>query len=128
MAEPWLHREDLVIVEVRTYKIKQGLRERFLEFFVTRAVPAQQAKGISVLGPLVDVENPDVFVWLRAFPSLEERDRMKQEFYEGDEWTTELEAIAMPMLDSYSVSLTTAAPGFIDDLATGNLTPVARTR
>ena len=105
-----------MIVEVRTYKIKDGLRERFLEFFESRAVPAQQSKGIRVFGPLLDLENSDVFIWLRAFPSLEDRDRMKSAFYDGEEWKTELEAIAMPMLDSYTVALTSMSPGCVDDL------------
>jgi hypothetical protein len=105
-----------MIVEVRTYKIKPGLRERFLDFFETQSVPALRAEGMRVLGPLVDLENPDVFVWLRAFPSLEERDRMKNAFYEGQKWKTELEAIAMPMLDNYSVVLTSTSAGFVDDL------------
>ncbi|HEV3088033.1 MAG TPA: NIPSNAP family protein [Candidatus Elarobacter sp.] len=105
-----------MIVEVRNYKIKEGLRERFLDFFEHRAVPAQQAKGIRVAGPFVDLENPEAFIWMRAFPSLEERDRMKSAFYDGDPWKSELEAIAMPMLDSYTVALTSTTPGFVDDL------------
>ena len=105
-----------MIVEVRTYKIKDGLREQFLDFFEKRAVPAQRSKGMRVFGPLLDLENPDVFVWLRAFPSLEDRDRMKSAFYDGDEWKNELEMIAMPMLDHYSVSLTAMSDGFVDDL------------
>src|SRR3989475_949501 len=48
-------------------------------------------------------ENPDVFIWLRGFPSLEERERMKTTFYEGELWLKELEAIAMPMLERYEV-------------------------
>lgn len=105
-----------MIVEVRYYKIKAGLRERFLEFFEHKAIPAQRAEGMGIVGPFVDLENPDVFIWLRAFPSLEERDRMKSAFYDGDEWTNNLEAIAMPMLETYSVSLTTIPAGFVDDL------------
>lgn len=105
-----------MVVEVRSYKIKTGLRERFLEFFENKAIPAQRAEGMRIVGPLVDLENPDVFIWLRAFPSLEERDRMKSAFYDGDEWTNHLEAIAMPMLETYSVALTSMPAGFVDDL------------
>ena len=102
-----------MIVEVRTYRIKQGLRNEFLDFFVKRAIPALQRKGMVVLGPLVDLENPNVFIWLRAFPSLAERERMRSAFYESDEWKNELEEIAMPMLDAYMFSLTGTAPGFV---------------
>jgi hypothetical protein len=104
-----------MIVEVRTYKIKPGRRDEFITFFETRAVPAQRAQGMHILGPLLDLENPDTFVWLRSFPSLDERDRMKHAFYDGDEWKGELEAIAMPMIESYAVVLCTTSPEYVFD-------------
>jgi hypothetical protein len=91
-----------VIVEVRTYTIVAGLRQRFLDLFETRTRPLQQSLGIQVFGPWLDIENPDRFVWLRAFPSLEERERMKHALYEGAEWTGELEALMMPMLTEFT--------------------------
>ena len=100
-----------MIVEVRTYKIKPGRRDEFIKFFETRSIPALQSHGMTVLGPLLDLENSDKFVFLRGFPSLEARDAMKAAFYEGDLWKNELEAIAMPMLDSYEVVLTETTPG-----------------
>jgi hypothetical protein len=102
-----------MIVEVRRYRIKPGRREEFLEFFRTRSVPALQAHGMAVFGPLVDLENPNAFVWLRGFPSLEARDEMKAAFYEGELWKNELEAIATPMLESYDVHLTETGPGLV---------------
>ena len=102
-----------MIVEVRTYKIKPGRRDDFIRFFKTRSVPALQSHGMKILGPLVDLESSDSFVWLRAFPSLQARDAMKTAFYEGDVWKNELEAIAMPMLDSYDVVLTETTDGCV---------------
>ena len=106
-----------MIVEVRSYRIKPGRRAEFVEFFETRAVPALREHGMKVLGPLLDVENPNKFVWLRAFPSPEARDRMKDAFYEGELWKRELESIAMPMLDSYDVILCETTPGCVFDAA-----------
>ena len=103
-----------MIVEVRRYRIKPGLRDEFIRFFETRAVPPQLALGIKILGPLLDVENPNAFVFLRAFPSLEQRDAMKSAFYESELWKNELEAIAMPMVDSYDVHLTETTSNFIN--------------
>lgn len=104
-----------MIVEVRSYRIKPGRRAEFIQLFETRAVPAQRALGIQILGPLIDLENPNKFVFLRSFPSLEERDRMKEAFYEGPFWKNELEALAMPMLDSYDVILCETSPGYVFD-------------
>ena len=68
-------------------------------------MPAQRSYGMKVTGPFLDVENPNKFVFLRSFPSLEERERMKDAFYDGELWRNELEKLAMPLLDSYDVTL-----------------------
>lgn len=102
-----------MIVEVRTYKIKPGLRGEFIKLFEGRAVPVQQSIGIKVFGPLLDLESMDTFVFLRAFPSMAERDRMKDLFYEGPVWKNELEALAMPMIETYSSVLTETSPGCV---------------
>lgn len=104
-----------MIVEVRSYRVKPGHREEFIKFFETRAVPAQRAFGIEILGPLLDLENPNKFVWLRSFPSLDERDRMKHAFYDGELWKNELESIAMPLIESYDVILCETSPGYVFD-------------
>ena len=105
-----------MIVEVRSYRIKPGKRDEFIELFETRAVPAQRTYGINVIGPLLDVENPNKFVFLRSFPSLEERDRMKEAFYGGELWKNELEGLAMPLLDSYDVILCETSPGCVFEI------------
>src|SRR5438445_13797189 len=104
-----------MIVEVRSYTIKPGHRDEFITFFETRAVPAQRAHGMKILGPLLDLENPNKFVWLRSFPSLEEPDQMKNAFYEGQLWKNELGSIAMPMVESYDVILCETSLGCVFD-------------
>ena len=106
----------VMIVEVRSYRIKPGKREEFIRLFETRAVPAQRTFGMNVTGPLLDVENPNKFVFLRSFPSMEERERLKDEFYEGPLWKNELEAIAMPMIDSYDVILCEPSSGCVFEI------------
>jgi heme-degrading monooxygenase HmoA len=102
-----------MVVEVRSYRIKPGRRDEFIQFFETRAVPALRSHGMKVVGPFLDLENPNKFVWLRTFPSLEERERMRTAFYEGELWKNELESIAMPMLESYDVILCETSPGCV---------------
>ena len=109
-----------MIVEVRSYRIKPGRRGEFIQFFETRAVPALRSHGMRIIGPFLDLENPNKFVWLRLFPSLDERDRMRTAFYEGELWKNELEAIAMPLLESYDVVLCETSPGCVFD---GSLLP-----
>jgi len=104
-----------MIVEVRSYRIKPGKRAEFVDLFEKRAIPAQRSYGMKIMGPLLDVENPNKFVFLRSFPSLEAREQMKNDFYGGELWKNELEAIAMPMLDSYDVILCETSDGYVCD-------------
>jgi hypothetical protein len=91
-----------MIVEVRTYTIKAGHRQRFVDLWVSRTKPLQMSLGMGVIGPWLDLENPDRFVWLRTFPSMDERERMKRALYESEEWTGELEGIIMPLLEEFT--------------------------
>ena len=42
---------------------------------------------------------------MRGFPDLASREPMKAEFYDGELWKRELEAVLMPMLEKYDVVL-----------------------
>ena len=106
-----------MIVEVRSYRITPGKRDEFVELFKTRSIEALQAHGMKIVGPLIDLENPNKFLFLRGFPSMEDLHRMKDEFYGGKLWKEELEQILMPMIESYDVVLCETGTGFVmDDL------------
>lgn len=103
-----------MLIELRSYTVKHGCRAAFLETFKQRTIPAMRETGMAIFGPLLDLEKPDVFHWLRAFSSSNERDRIKCAFYDGPAWKNELEAIVMPMLESYTAVLTEVPDGFIN--------------
>jgi hypothetical protein len=92
-----------MIVEMRTYKIKPGLRSQFLEIFRTRSMPAHAEIGMKILGPFLSVEDPDTFFFMRGFPDLASREPMKAKFYDGELWKRELEPVVMPMIERYDV-------------------------
>ena len=94
-----------MIVEMRTYTIKPGLRSRFLEIFRTKSMPAHAEIGMTIIGPFESIEDPDTFFFMRGFPDLASREPMKAKFYEGELWKRELEHVLMPMIDKYAVVL-----------------------
>jgi hypothetical protein len=96
---------DVMIIEMRTYRIKPGQRAHFLEIFRTRSMPAHAAIGMKILGPFLSIEDPDTFFFMRGFPDVASREPMKARFYEGELWKGELESILMPMIDRYDVVL-----------------------
>jgi hypothetical protein len=101
-----------MVIEMRTYKTKPGMRAEFLEIFLTRSVPAHREIGMSIGGPFVSLEDDDTFFFMRGFPDLASREPMKAKFYDGDLWKRELEHVLMPMLERYDVVLV-EAPGEI---------------
>ena len=69
---------------------------------------------MKILGPFLSVENEDLFFWMRAFPDLKSRERMRDEFYEGKLWKEELEGKLMPILEKCEVAVVEAKDGLGD--------------
>ena len=103
-----------VIIEMRTYKVKPDMRTEFLKIFESKAVPEHQKIGMRILGPFLSVEDANTFFWMRAFPDLKSRERMRDEFYEGKLWKEELEEKLMPMIEKYDVVIVEANDGLGD--------------
>jgi hypothetical protein len=100
-----------MIVEMRTYKIKAGSRGEFVEILRSKAFPEHQKIGMKTIGPFLSVEDEDTFFWMRGFPDLQSRERMRNEFYEGKLWKDELEGKLMPILEKYDVVIVDAKEG-----------------
>ncbi|KZN61885.1 hypothetical protein N473_20300 [Pseudoalteromonas luteoviolacea CPMOR-1] len=101
-----------MIIEIRHYTLKPGKREAFIQFFESTNRQALRDAGMLVFGPMRDLENPDKVHWMRAFSSLEEQTRLKKDFYEGPVWNTEVEPIAMSMIEEFYAEFTETTDGF----------------
>ena len=102
-----------MVIEMRTYRTKPGMRAQFLELFRARSMPAHAELGMPILGPFLSLEDPDAFFFMRGFPDIESRDRLKTRFYESEIWKQELEARLMPMLDKFDVVLVDDPEGLV---------------
>ena len=102
-----------MIIEMRTYKTKPGMRSRFLEIFRSKSIPAHAEIGMKILGPLLSAEDADTFFFMRGFPDLASREPMKAQFYEGELWKRELESVLLPMLEKYEVVVVEDPDGMV---------------
>ena len=59
-----------VIVELRQYTLRPGQWAVLAELFERALAEGQEAVGMTILGWFRDLDDPDRFVWLRAFPDL----------------------------------------------------------
>jgi hypothetical protein len=90
-----------MIVELRTYRTRPGMRDKFLELFREYSIPEHQRLGMPILGPFLCIENPDAFFFMRSFANCETREKLKAGFYEGPLWKEHLEGELMQMLEHY---------------------------
>lgn len=75
-----------MIVELRQYTLKPGRTDDLVDVFDRELVHTQEAVGITVVGQFHDLDRPDRFVWLRAFPDMEARRESLAAFYGGPAW------------------------------------------
>ena len=93
------------VVELRQYTLFGGRRDTLIELFEREFVHPQNALGARVLGTFIDLDDPDRFVWLRGFDSMEARAEALGGFYTGPAWRAHREAANATMLDSDNVLL-----------------------
>ncbi|MFD6417993.1 NIPSNAP family protein [Streptomyces sp. NPDC060194] len=100
------------IVEFRQYTLHPGARETLIALFEREFVTGQEAVGITLGGRFRDLDDPDRFVWLRAFPDMASRRRALEAFYGGPVWRAHREEANATMVDSDDVHLL-RGPGFV---------------
>lgn len=101
-----------MIIEIRRYTLHPGKREEFIRFFETVNRSALKDAGMLVFGPMRDTEDPDKVHWMRAFDSMEERERIKETFYGGPAWEQEVEPFVMPLIAHFEASVASTTEGF----------------
>lgn len=93
------------VVELRQYTLHTGQRDALIELFESEFIEAQEACGMRVLAQFRDLDDPDRFVWLRAFGDMTSRRAALESFYGGEVWQAHRAAANATMIDSDNVLL-----------------------
>lgn len=93
------------IVELRQYTTRPGERDVLIELFEREFIESQEILGAQVIGEFRDLDNPDLFFWLRGFADMSARAQALTEFYGGPTWKAHREAANATMVDSDNVLL-----------------------
>jgi len=75
----------MVILELRTYQIRRGHMEAWLEGWAESA-EHNRALGIKIEFAAIDPESMGTFIWARSFESEAEREQLSTELYGSDWW------------------------------------------
>ncbi len=93
------------ILELRQYTLVPGGRDVLVDLFDAELVESQEAHGMDVVGQFRDLDDPNRFVWLRGFPTMEERAESLAAFYTGPVWKAHGPAANETMVSSDDVLL-----------------------
>jgi ketosteroid isomerase-like protein len=90
------------VLEIRCYNLKPGTRAAFHEVAEREALPLLARFKIDVVahGPSSHDENS--YYLMRAFPSLEDRQRAEDRFYGSDEWKSGPRDAVLAAIESYT--------------------------
>ena len=97
--------EALSVLELRQYTLHPGRRDELIALFEREFIEPQEDLGIRILGTFRDLDDPDRFVWIRAFADMESRPGALSAFYFGPVWQAHREKANATMVDSDDVLL-----------------------
>src|SRR5437762_12838144 len=74
------------VVEIRSYNLKPGTRDRFHQVFETEALPMLHRWKVDVVAYGPSLHDADSYYLMRAYANAEDRQRSEDAFYASDEW------------------------------------------
>jgi ketosteroid isomerase-like protein len=90
------------VVEVRSYNLKPGTRERFHQLFLREALPMLKRWKVDVVGYGPSLHDADSYFLMRAFSGVESRQKAEDAFYGSDEWRKGPRDAILADIDSYT--------------------------
>jgi len=104
-------------IEFRLYKLKPGTRERF-SAIAKDAVEMLHRHKITVVGHGPSAHDADSYFLMRAYPSLEAREKALAGFYGSEEWAKRFNDTVTGMIESYNTIVLEADDPAVRTIAT----------
>jgi hypothetical protein len=93
------------VLELRQYTLHPGRRDELITLFEREFVESQEEAGIRLVATFRDLDDPDRFVWIRAFADMAARADSLGAFYGGATWKRHRDAANATLIDSDDVLL-----------------------
>jgi ketosteroid isomerase-like protein len=90
------------VVEIRAYNLKPGTRQRYHDRLVREALPLLNRWKVDVVSYGPSAHDDDSYYLMRAYASLDERQRSEDAFYGSDEWKNGLRGPVLADIESYA--------------------------
>jgi hypothetical protein len=89
-------------VEIRSYNLKPGTRSAFHALMTEKGLPMLRRWNVDVVAYGPSLHDEDSYVVIRAYASLEERQRSQDAFYGSAEWRQGPREPILALIDSYT--------------------------
>jgi hypothetical protein len=106
----------MTVVEIRSYNLKTGTRDRFHRLFLEQALPMLQRWKVDVVAYGPSLHDKDSYYLMRAFPSIEERQKSEDAFYGSEEWKQGPREAILAAIDSYTTVVINADAALLASL------------
>lgn len=90
------------VLEVRSYNLKPGTRERFHQLFLKEALPMLRRWKVDVVAYGPSQHDQDSYFLMRSFASVEQRQKDEDAFYGSEEWIKGPRERVLADIDSYT--------------------------
>ncbi|RVU34154.1 NIPSNAP family containing protein [Hwanghaeella grinnelliae] len=80
----------MAFYELRTYEIRPGKIDEWIELMEKEIIPMQVARGMVIAGSFRVENNDGLYIWIRRFEDEEHRKALYAAVYESDEWKNNL--------------------------------------
>lgn len=88
------------LFELRNYQTRPGKRDELIAMFETIFQDAYAAAGTIVAGSFCNLDDPDRFVWIRAFADGPSRGEALTHFYSSKAWLSNRDACNATLMDA----------------------------
>lgn len=89
-------------VEIRTYNLKPGARERFARIASDEVMPMLARWGTDVVRHGPSAHDEDTYFLVRAYASLDDRQQRQDAFYGSAEWIQGPRGSILELIESFT--------------------------
>lgn len=104
------------VVELRAYNLKPGTRTAFHGLMIERSLPMLKRWDVDVVACGPSAHDEDSYYLIRAYASLDERQKSQDAFYGSDEWITGPREEALALIESYATAVIEMSAETVDGL------------
>jgi ketosteroid isomerase-like protein len=104
------------VVEIRSYNLKPGTRDRFQQLFLEEAYPMLRSVRMDVVGYGPSLHDENSWFLMRSFESIDKRQKAEDAFYGSAEWRNGPRDAILERIESYTTVIIELDDATIDGL------------